>query len=148
MNLNHAPVPPLRWRAFRFRRKRTSLKSEERPIHVLSSILILAALKPPVQKYDLWHDRAVFHFLTTSQERSAYISILMRALKPDAHVIIATFADDGPLQCSGLPVMRYSPSELHAELGSAFTLLKHEREEHQTPSGAAQKFIYCHFQRI
>jgi hypothetical protein len=63
-------------------------------------------------------------------------------------VIIATFADDGPLKCSGLTVMRYAPEELAAEFGSAFTLIKHEREEHQTPSGAVQKFIYCHFQRL
>jgi len=101
----------------------------------------------PAGAYDVWHDRAVFHFLTTTEERRAYIAILMRALKPDGYVIIATFADDGPIQCSGLPVMRYSPSGLQAEFGSAFTLLKEEREEHQTPSGAVQKFIYCCFRR-
>jgi 2-polyprenyl-3-methyl-5-hydroxy-6-metoxy-1,4-benzoquinol methylase len=102
----------------------------------------------PAGAYDVWHDRAVFHFLTTTEERRAYIATLMRALKPDGHVIMATFADDGPIQCSGLPVMRYSPSALHAEFGSAFTLLKQEREEHHTPSGAVQKFIYCYFRRV
>jgi len=101
----------------------------------------------PAGAYDVWHDRAVFHFLTTTEERRAYIATLTRALKPDGHVIMATFADDGPIQCSGLPVMRYSPSALHAEFGSAFTLLKQEREEHHTPSGAVQKFIYCYFRR-
>ena len=101
----------------------------------------------PSEAYDLWHDRALFHFLTTRHERSAYISTLMHALKPDGYVIIATFADDGPLQCSGLPVMRYSPAELQAEIGPAFTLIREEREEHKTPSGALQKFIYCLFQR-
>ena len=78
----------------------------------------------------------------------AYLATLKRALKPDGVVIIATFADDGPLQCSGLPVVRYSPAELYAEFGAAFTLLKEEHEEHQTPSGAVQKFIYCTFQRV
>lgn len=102
----------------------------------------------PAGVYDVWHDRAVFHFLTTTEERRAYIATLLRSLKPDGHVIIATFADDGPIQCSGLPVMRYSPSALHAEFGSAFTLLKQEREEHHTPSGAVQKFIYCYFRRV
>ena len=101
----------------------------------------------PAESYDVWHDRAVFHFLTTPEERRAYIATLMRALKPDGHLIIATFADDGPIQCSGLPVMRYSPFELHAEFGASFTLLKQEREEHQTPSGAVQKFIYCYLRR-
>ncbi|MEI6757140.1 MAG: class I SAM-dependent methyltransferase [Chlorobium sp.] len=101
----------------------------------------------PAHAYDLWHDRAVFHFLTTEQERKAYLSLLLRAVKPEGQLIIATFAEDGPLQCSGLPVRRYSLSELQAELGKAFTLVKHEREEHHTPAGAAQKFIYCHFKR-
>ncbi len=102
----------------------------------------------PAGAYDVWHDRAVFHFLTTTEERRVYIATLMRALKPDGHVIMATFADDGPIQCSGLSVMRYSPSALHAEFGSAFTLLKQEREEHHTPSGAVRKFIYCYFRRV
>lgn len=94
---------------------------------------------------DLWHDRAVFHFLTSGRERTAYVNAVLRAVKPDGHVIVATFAEDGPLECSGLPVMRYTPSALHAEFGAAFTLVKHEREEHRTPSGAVQKFVYCHF---
>ena len=101
----------------------------------------------PPNAYDLWHDRAVFHFLTTEQERTVYLSLLQYALKPDGQVIIATFAEDGPIQCSGLPVRCYSPSELQTELGDAFKLLKHEREEHHTPSGTVQKFVYCHFLR-
>lgn len=66
-------------------------------------------------------------------------------MKPGAMVIIATFAEDGPTTCSGLPVMRYSPSELHAALGDSFQLLGHERESHHTPSGSEQKFVYCHW---
>lgn len=96
------------------------------------------------QSYDVWHDRAVFHFLTAADERHAYVKTVLRAVKPGGHVIIATFAEDGPLQCSGLPVMRYNPDELHAEFGEPFTLVHHERESHQTPFGTAQQFTYCY----
>jgi 2-polyprenyl-3-methyl-5-hydroxy-6-metoxy-1,4-benzoquinol methylase len=97
----------------------------------------------PRHAYDVWHDRAVFHFLTTQEEREAYVRAVLHAVKPGGHVIVATFAEDGPEQCSGLPVMRYSADALHAEFGVPFTLLKHEREQHHTPFGAVQKFIYC-----
>ncbi|WP_410209642.1 class I SAM-dependent methyltransferase [Aquirhabdus sp.] len=99
----------------------------------------------PEQTYAIWHDRAVFHFLTTPAERQAYIDILRKSLKPGGHVIIATFAEDGPMQCSGLPVMRYSPAALWAELGSLLTLIHSEEELHYTPFNTTQKFIYCYF---
>lgn len=98
----------------------------------------------PSHTYDLWHDRAVFHFLTDPADRQAYVNTVLRSVKPGGHVIVATFADDGPTQCSGLPVMRYSADALHAEFGAPFTLAAHEREEHHTPSGAVQKFVYCY----
>lgn len=98
----------------------------------------------PRNAYDLWHDRAVFHFLTSDRDRQAYVAAVQRAVKPGGYVIVATFAEDGPLQCSGLPVVRYSPSALHAEFGATFSLERHEREEHHTPSGSVQKFIYCY----
>ena len=101
----------------------------------------------PSRAFDLWHDRAVFHFLTASHDRAAYVSALLRALKPGGHMIVSTFAEDGPSLCSGLPVHRYSPSGLHAEFGSDFALVKHQREEHRTPSGALQRFVYCYFRR-
>lgn len=97
----------------------------------------------PPHAYDVWHDRAVFHFLTAPAEREAYVQAVLRAVKPGGHVIVATFAEDGPEKCSGLPVMRYSADGLHAEFGAPFTLLQQEREEHQTPFGTVQKFIYC-----
>ncbi len=97
----------------------------------------------PRHAYDIWHDRAVFHFLTTREEREAYVYAVIRAVKPGGHVIVATFAEDGPKQCSGLPVVRYSADALHAEFGNPFTLLKQEREEHRAPFGTVQKFIYC-----
>ena len=93
--------------------------------------------------YDIWHDRAVFHFLTTDEDRRAYVKQVLRALKPGGHVIMATFGTNGPAQCSGLPVMRYAPEELHAEFGEAFTLLAHEEQLHHTPFGTDQQFIYC-----
>lgn len=100
-------------------------------------------LELPVHAYDVWHDRAVFHFLTSAQEREAYVRAVLRAVKPGGHVIVATFADDGPTQCSGLPVVRYSPGELHAQFGAPFALLRHDREVHHTPFGTTQQFIYC-----
>ncbi|MGA7594883.1 MAG: class I SAM-dependent methyltransferase [Gallionella sp.] len=102
----------------------------------------------PGRELDIWHDRAVFHFLTSPEERAAYVQAVFRAVKPGGHVIVATFAEDGPNQCSGLPVMRYRPDELHAEFGEAFTLLKHEKEAHHTPSGAVQQFVYCYCRRV
>lgn len=103
----------------------------------------ITRMKLPRHAYDVWHDRAVFHFLTMPQEREAYVQAVLRAVKPGGHVIVATFAEDGPEKCSGLPVMRYSADGLHAEFGAPFTLLQQEREEHHTPLGTVQQFIYC-----
>lgn len=98
----------------------------------------------PVHSYDVWHDRAVFHFLTTPIERQAYVEGVLRSVKPGGHVIVATFDENGPTQCSGLPAMRYNANSLHAEFGSSFNLLQHAKEEHHTPFGTVQKFIYCY----
>jgi ubiquinone/menaquinone biosynthesis C-methylase UbiE len=102
----------------------------------------------PANRYDIWHDRAVFHFLTDPADRAAYVQTVLRSLKPGGHVIVATFGEDGPLQCSGLPVMRYSADELHDQFGAAFMLLDHRKEEHHTPSGAVQQFVYCYCRRV
>lgn len=98
----------------------------------------------PEQTYDIWHDRAVFHFLTDPADRMAYVGQVMKSVKPGGHVIVATFAPDGPEQCSGLPVARYDPDQLHDEFGPSFELLEHSSEEHKTPWGSVQHFIYCH----
>lgn len=98
----------------------------------------------PDAAFDIWHDRAVFHFLTDAADRAAYLRQVMRCVRPGGHVIVATFAPDGPTQCSGLPVARYAPDELHREFGPAFTLLEHADEQHHTPWGAVQHFVYCH----
>ena len=95
----------------------------------------------PANGFDLWHDRAVFHFLT-------YVRQVLHAVKPGGTVIIATFAEDGPIRCSGLPVMRYSAEALHTELGQPFRLLGREKELHLTPGGSEQRFIYCIFRIV
>ncbi|MBI4693830.1 MAG: class I SAM-dependent methyltransferase [Gammaproteobacteria bacterium] len=101
----------------------------------------------PAARYALWHDRAVFHFLTEAAERAAYLAQLRRALTADGQVVIATFAEDGPEKCSGLPVRRYRATELAAELGADFELCAHDREQHATPFGTTQSFTYCRFRR-
>jgi ubiquinone/menaquinone biosynthesis C-methylase UbiE len=97
----------------------------------------------PAQAYDLWHDRAVFHFLTQATDRQRYINTVRQAVRAGGHVIVATFAPDGPDHCSGLEVVRYDPESLHNEFGNDFTLLDRTHETHRTPFGTEQKFIYC-----
>jgi SAM-dependent methyltransferase len=101
----------------------------------------------PACGYDVWHDRAVFHFLTTETERKSYVNKVLHAVKPGGIVIVATFAEDGPTMCSGLPVRRYGADGLHAEFGEPFQLLGHEQESHHTPAGKEQKFVYCFCRR-
>ena len=93
--------------------------------------------------FDVWHDRAVFHFLTNPADRIDYVRQVRRAVRPGGHAIVATFAEDGPTHCSGLSVARYSAAELHGEFGEDFRLLKSYRETHHTPSGVTQHFTYC-----
>ncbi|MCC7287791.1 MAG: class I SAM-dependent methyltransferase [Burkholderiaceae bacterium] len=93
---------------------------------------------------DLWHDRAVFHFLTGERERERYVAQVLRALKPGGHAIVGAFGPQGPLQCSGLPVARYSPDALHDAFGARFRLLDHRTTLHTTPWGATQQFVYCY----
>jgi SAM-dependent methyltransferase len=103
---------------------------------------VLAAPFGP-SAYVVWHDRAVFHFLTDVKERSAYVATAHAAVRCGGHVIVAGFAPDGPARCSGLQVVRYSPDAMHAQFGSGFRLLDSVRDEHHTPSGRTQAFVYC-----
>jgi hypothetical protein len=96
----------------------------------------------PNRRYALWHDRAMFHFLVESSDRTAYLGKLDRALAPAGAVIIGTFAPDGPKECSGLPVARYSADELASVLGLAFGGVETLREHHTTPAGAIQPFTW------
>lgn len=107
----------------------------------------ITRLELPEASVDVWHDRAVFHFLTDPLDRQRYVQTVLHAVKPGGHVIIATFAEDGPLKCSGLDIIRYRPETLHHEFGSGFELLKSEKEVHHTPSGSGQNFVYCYCRR-
>jgi ubiquinone/menaquinone biosynthesis C-methylase UbiE len=98
----------------------------------------------PEKAYDLWHDRAVFHFLTQVEDRQRYVQAVRHAVKQGGHVIVATFAPDGPERCSGLDVVRYDPESLHDEFGEGFELRESRREAHRTPFGTQQAFIYCY----
>lgn len=102
----------------------------------------------PSRMYDVWHDRAAFHFLTEARDREAYIARLRQALTIGGHAIIATFALDGPEKCSGLPVARYDAASLGQTLGSGFALLQSQRSEHATPWGSQQRFQFSVFQRL
>lgn len=106
----------------------------------LEANILTATIAEPV---DVWHDRAVFHFLTEAGDRQKYVEQVHRSVKRGGYVLVATFAEDGPERCSGLKTARYSPEALHAEFGEAFQLLENRREEHRTPSGAPQRFVYC-----
>ncbi len=97
----------------------------------------------PEHRYAVWHDRAVFHFLTDAQQRAAYVRQVARAVKPGGHVIVATFGPEGPQKCSGLDVMRYDADALHDEFGTAFQLVESTTELHATPFGTTQQFVYC-----
>lgn len=102
----------------------------------------------PDRKWQVWHDRAVFHFLTDTARQDAYISALCQATEPGGTAIIATFALNGPERCSGLPVQRYSSETLAARLGMHFRLIDQRLEDHLTPKGAVQNFQYAALQRI
>jgi 2-polyprenyl-3-methyl-5-hydroxy-6-metoxy-1,4-benzoquinol methylase len=106
----------------------------------------VTAWQPP-QAFDIWHDRAAFHFLVDAGDRAAYIERLHDGVKPGGHAIIATFAADGPEKCSGLPVQRYDPESLSRTIGSAFDLVEHRSHRHVTPWGAEQSFQFSVLRR-
>ena len=105
----------------------------------------ITAFTPP-RRFNLWHDRAVFHFLTAADDRRAYVATLATTMQPHGAVIISTFAPDGPLKCSGLDVMRYDEKSILAQLGPEFQLQETRRETHVTPWESEQHFIYFRFQ--
>jgi len=121
-------------------RKRLGLKAD----HVEWQVADVRIFEPP-RRFALWHDRAVFHFFVDKDDRQAYLTALKAALEPNGHVVLATFAPHGPESCDGLPVRRYDASMLEEELGDDFNLIESWPEEHITPSGGVQPFIYSLF---
>ena len=101
----------------------------------------------PAHHYDVWHDRAVFHFLTEAGDRRRYVNNVSHALKPGGHVIVATFGPNGPLKCSGFDIVRYTSEQLRDEFGESFQLLRSAVEDHVTPDGKHQEFVYCYFRK-
>lgn len=95
------------------------------------------------KSFDVWHDRAVFHFLTSPEQRIAYVGQVARTVKRGGHVLVSTFGPEGPKKCSGLDVVRYDSESLHAEFGVHFELLESFKEMHETPFGTTQQFLYC-----
>lgn len=104
---------------------------------------VLELVLPP-RSIDVWHDRAVFHFLIEQESRERYVAQVLKALKPGGYAIVGAFGPKGPTQCSGLPVSRYSSDELHGEFGRHFHLLDHSTTLHTTPWGSTQQFVYCY----
>jgi SAM-dependent methyltransferase len=104
----------------------------------------ITAIELEAERYDFWHDRAVFHFLVDDRERHSYVAAVRKSLKSKGHIVVATFGPAGPNQCSGLDVRRYDANALHAEFGRDFSKVTSFAETHVTPSGARQEYVYCY----
>jgi 2-polyprenyl-3-methyl-5-hydroxy-6-metoxy-1,4-benzoquinol methylase len=118
-----------------------------RGAHVQWVVADITTWEPP-QSYDVWHDRAALHFLTDPKDRAAYAERVSRAVRPGGHVIIGTFAPDGPERCSGLPVVRHDAATLGELLGRSFELVESKRHDHHTPAGVTQRFQFSRFRRL
>ena len=121
-------------------KKRLGLAAEK--IHWLVADITEAELEPGA--YDVWHDRAVPHFLTASEQRVAYVRNVAHAVRPGGHVIVSTFGPEGPTKCSGLDVIRYDAESLHHQFGVRFRLVESSKELHRTPFGTTQQFLFCY----
>ena len=111
-------------------------------VHWITADVTTVELAPGA--YDVWHDRAVFHFLSSPEKRVAYVNAVARAVKHGGHVIVSTFGPEGPAKCSGLDVMRYDADSLHREFGARFRPIESSKEVHHTPFGTAQQFLCCY----
>lgn len=127
-------------------RSRARLGERAGAVHWIEGDVAQARLE--ASRYGLWHDRAFFHFIVDPAERRTYLTKMGGALKRRGFVVMATFAEDGPTRCSGLPTMRYSPEDLRRELGEGYRLVESVRETHRTPDGREQRFAYCLFRRV
>ena len=121
---------------------RRRMGSTAERVHWLVADITRVDLEPFA--FDVWHDRAVFHFLTASDDRAAYVRQVARAVRTGGHVIVSTFGPEGPTRCSGLDVVRYDADSLHAEFGRRFRLMESSKQLHHTPFGTLQQFLYCY----
>jgi 2-polyprenyl-3-methyl-5-hydroxy-6-metoxy-1,4-benzoquinol methylase len=121
---------------------RSRLGSAADQVRWLAADITEVELEP--RAYDLWHDRAVFHFLTLPEQRTAYVRQVARSVRPGGHVIVGAFGPEGPTKCSGLEVVRYDAESLHREFGASFRLLESSTELHRTPFDTTQQFLYCY----
>ena len=112
--------------------------------HVHWIVADITEVELKLRAYDLWHDRAVFHFLTAPEQRAAYVRRVARSVRPGGHVIVSAFGPEGPAKCSGLEVMRYDAESLHREFGVRFGLVESSTEMHRTPFETTQQFLYCY----
>jgi len=118
------------------------LKESANRVHWITADVTTVDLAPGA--YDVWHDRAVFHFLTSRKKRVAYVNAVAHAVKHGGHVIVSTFGPEGPTKCSGLEVMRYDADLLQHQFGTRFRLVESSKEQHHTPFGTTQQFLYCY----
>lgn len=139
----HLTVLDLSGKALEEARRRLGPRADE--VTWIEGDILEAEL--PTAGYDLWHDRAVFHFLTDAEARRRYVAQAHRALAPGGHIIMATFGPEGPEQCSGLDVVRYDAEGLTGEFGAPFQKIRCLEEAHTTPWGAEQEFLYCYCRR-
>jgi ubiquinone/menaquinone biosynthesis C-methylase UbiE len=121
---------------------RSRLGSAADQVRWIAADITQVELEP--RAYDLWHDRAVFHFLTVPEQRTAYVGQVARSVKPGGHVIVSAFGPEGPTKCSGLEVVRYDAESLHREFGVSFRLVESSTELHRTPFDTTQQFLYCY----
>ena len=121
---------------------RSRLGSAADQVRWIAADITQVELEP--RAYDLWHDRAVFHFLTVPEQRTAYIRQVARSVRPGGHVIVCAFGPEGPTKCSGLEVVRYDAESLHREFGASFRLIESSTELHRTPFDTTQQFLYCY----
>lgn len=123
-------------------RAKARLREAAEQVHWITADVTTVDLPP--QAYDVWHDRAVFHFLTSVDKRVAYVNAVTHAVKHGGHVIVSTFGPEGPTKCSGLEVVRYDADSLHDQFGGPFRLVESSEEQHRTPFGTTQQFLYCY----
>jgi SAM-dependent methyltransferase len=145
LRLGYAPVTVLDVSDSALQVSRARLGSEADRVSWVVGDVIHTDLHP--QAFDVWHDRAAFHFLLDPADRAAYAARAARSVRPGGHLVIATFAPEGPEKCSGLEVVRYDGAGLQAVLGPSFRLESEERETHVTPWGAEQRFTYAVLER-